>query len=112
MKNNLKKPCKDCPFRKNSIPNYIGDRWTAIDLHRFIMSEQHFPCHNTVKEDEVESEEHEHCVGSIMYMNQSGKRCRDKRLAELQEKFRKENHENIMNLIEFNEHHKDAKKLF
>lgn len=112
MKNTLKKPCKDCPFLKNSLPNYLGDRWTANMLHQFVMSEQAFACHNTIKVDGQESETTEHCVGSIMYMNKSAKRCTNKTLLELQQKFKSENHDNVMDLVEFHKHHKDAEKRY
>lgn len=113
MKSNLKQPCKDCPFLKKSIPNYLGSRWTAIELHRFVMSENKFACHNTIKEDGQPNEELEHCVGSILYMNKNAKKCVDKSLLELQEKFRGSPlQEEILNLVEFIKHHKDAEKLY
>lgn len=112
MENNLKKPCKDCPFLKSSLPSYLGDRWTANGLHQFVMSEGKFACHNTIKEDGVESDEHEHCVGSIKYMNKNAKRCSDKTLSELQTKFKSESNDDILNLRDFHEHHKDAKKIY
>ena len=112
MKNTFKKPCKDCPFLKNSLPNYLGGRWSASELHQFVMSEQSFACHNTIEEEGQKKESVEHCVGSIMYMNKSAKMCGDKELFKLQKKFKSENHDNVMDLVEFHEHHKYAEKKY
>ncbi len=109
MNNNLKDPCNACPFRKNSASGYLGGRWTAADLHRFVMSEGNFACHKTIEVDGVETERTEHCAGSILYMNKNAKRCsHNKERKALQEKFKDADKSNILNLVEFMEHHKDA----
>jgi metal-responsive CopG/Arc/MetJ family transcriptional regulator len=77
------------------------------------MAERKFSCHKTIKEDNQDEQETEHCIGSILYMNKNAKRCVEKSLAELQEKFRGSEIQNeILNTMEFLEHHKDAKKLY
>lgn len=109
MNSNLKEPCNACPFRKNSMRNWLGGRWTAIQLHQFVMSEGNFACHKTIEVDGVETNKTEHCVGSILYMNKNAKRCsHNKERKALQEKFSTHDKSNILNLTEFVEHHKDA----
>lgn len=109
MNSNLKEPCNACPFRKNSAANYLGGRWTAIELHNFVMSEGNFACHKTIQTDGVEDTKTEHCVGSILYMNKNAKRCsHNTERKKLQEKFKDADKSNILNLVEFQKHHKYA----
>jgi predicted Zn-ribbon and HTH transcriptional regulator len=109
MNSNLKEPCNACPFRKNSAAGYLGGRWTATELHQFVMSEGNFACHKTIEIDNVFTDKNEHCVGSILYMNKNAKRCsHNKERAALQEKFKDADKSNILNLVEFQQHHKDA----
>ena len=107
MKDKLKSPCNECPFRKNSLPGYLGGVWTAKELHQTVMGEAPFPCHQTMEHRE---EDYSHCVGSIMYMNKNAKRCQNIQLSRLQAKFKDEDHSNILSLVEFVEHHQKATK--
>ena len=113
----MKKPCDECPFRKNSLPGWLGP-WEALGLHRYVMdSEKPFSCHMTIRDkvDLVSGEETttsventELCVGSILYMNKGGKLARDPFLAEQQDRFEKDSTEDILSVKQFLEHHKDA----
>lgn len=106
----MKKPCVDCPFKKTSLAGYLGGRWEAIELHRFVMSEGDFACHNTIKGDQEIHDKLEHCVGSILYMNKNAKRCsHNTERKAIQESLKGESTSDILNLVEFCEHHKDAK---
>jgi hypothetical protein len=108
IKQNLKAPCNACPFRKNSAGGYLGGVWTAPDLHKFVMAEQVFACHKTIDEDNQPMPELELCAGSVMYMNNNAKRCRDPFLSKAQDKFRGQDTSNILSVPEFFEHHKIA----
>lgn len=69
-----KKPCGECPFRRKSLPGYLGAN-DVSDFSSMAMSEQHMPCHSLVDyEDDnwqTEQEQVEGCAGrSIMWRNQ------------------------------------------
>lgn len=48
MKDNLKEPCKECPFRKNSLNGWLGNL-TAKETHDAVLNEADFACHMTRK---------------------------------------------------------------
>lgn len=102
-----KKPCNECPFRKNHLQGWLGGRWTARALHAFVMSEQKFACHKTIEEEGKEAGT-KVCIGSILYMNKNAKLCANPKMKKLQDKFRKEDTSNILNVSEFLEHHKNS----
>ncbi len=109
IKQNLKAPCNACPFRKNSFGGYLGGVWTAPDLHKFVMAEQVFACHKTIDEDNQPLPELELCAGSVMYMNNNAKMCRDLFLAKAQKALKGQDASNILSVPEFLEHHKKSK---
>lgn len=54
-----KKPCKDCPFRKDSLGGWLG-RSRAKDIIETLKNDGHFLCHKHVDySDESFSEENE-----------------------------------------------------
>lgn len=107
MKKNLSAPCNECPFKKTSLPGYLGGVWNVSDLHLFVSHDKHFPCHKSMENNTEEN--YSHCVGSIMYLNQNKSMSKNKDIRELQLKFKDEDHSNILNLFEFAKHHKKAK---
>ena len=40
-------PCSDCPFRKNSLPGWLGDWLDATALSSHVLSNK-YPCHMTM----------------------------------------------------------------
>ena len=94
-KTNLKKPCGDCPFRTNSTPGWLGP-WNAVDLHRFVMAEQPFSCHETIDYDDQPVDETELCAGSVLYMKKNCKTPRDAWLRAQQERLAAQGTEGIL----------------
>jgi hypothetical protein len=50
MKINLRKPCSQCPFRRNSLRGWLGPWDVEQLLHHLGRGE--FPCHQTIKRDD------------------------------------------------------------
>ncbi len=48
MLDNLKEPCKECPFRKKSLNGWLGNL-TAKETHDAVLNEADFACHMTRK---------------------------------------------------------------
>jgi hypothetical protein len=47
VKDNLKEPCKECPFRKTSLKGWLGGELTAKQTHDMVLGEADFACHKT-----------------------------------------------------------------
>ena len=110
MKQSCIKPCAECPFKKDSVPSWLGPWDGAEELHKFVMGEGHLACHLTVDEDDEVSEKTERCVGSILYMNKNFKSCRDATLSAVQKKLKDTDKTNILSSPEFIKHHGKFKK--
>lgn len=75
MKFNLKKPCKDCPFR-NDKPHqkgWLGEK-RANDIYQNLLDGGNFPCHKTHDyADDSGSEfrhqdNHQFCAGALIML--------------------------------------------
>lgn len=110
MKNNLKEPCNECPFRKNSIPGWLGGV-SVKDTYQGVMhDEENFACHLTRHRPE---EEMSRCRGSLLFLRVNCKSPRYnqpliKAIDEIPLKTVKNC--NILNGREFVEHHEKKKK--
>ena len=87
-----KKPCSDCPFRKNATPGWLGAHKDATEIIDLVYQDQYFPCHmevnklmNNGKKFGVAVFEAPFCVGALQFMNNSIKRSRDREVAKLQD---------------------------
>lgn len=47
MKNNVRTPCSECPFRRNGMARYTGDA-SPEEYALSILREEKLPCHKTV----------------------------------------------------------------
>lgn len=126
----MKKPCKECPFRKKAPSGYIGGHADAAEIFDIIQHDGKFPCHLEVN-DFLDHFEHElddddclaptrdqlfeqavqevsFCAGSIIFMNNTGKLSRNPEIAKLQSKFKKSNAV-FCSSLEFLKHHKSAR---
>ncbi len=103
-----KKPCNDCPFRKNSFAGWLSD-YTPEELHDIVMNEIKFPCHMTHEEsinwDQGGTKEYPLCAGALMYMKKNYKSPKDAKLAEVLKDIKHEDCENILSVPEFFKHH-------
>ncbi len=86
-----KKPCKECPFRKESAPGYLGE--VSYNPQAFLMQMefQPIPCHLQVDwsdEEDVEMAADiaytNPCIGSLQFLRNSCKLPWDKTYAEMQ----------------------------
>lgn len=69
MKTDLKKPCNECPFRRRSLPGWLGP-WEPRELLLSIsMSAIPFTCHQTIPEDpEADIDEMQMCAGAAIFL--------------------------------------------
>lgn len=81
MYKNLKNPCQECPFRKNSLPGWLG----ADDPQNFmntVMADVEMPCHLTIDYDsefwEEDLQEAEQCAGAAIFFSNISKLSRDR----------------------------------
>ncbi|MES2732231.1 MAG: hypothetical protein V4714_10795 [Bacteroidota bacterium] len=75
MKRDLKEACKECPFRKEATPGQLGGDWTALELHKHVMGDEYFPCHQTMQDKR--EEDYSFCIGALQYRNKNGQASRD-----------------------------------
>lgn len=77
------KPCKECPFRRESAPGYLGHN-TLDDFAMLAMSERHTPCHMTVNYRdpawEFKQDKAPQCVGRATMWANTCKMPRDPQL--------------------------------
>lgn len=102
-------PCRECPFRRKSLPGYVGGHSDPIEIVDLVNHDQKFPCHMdvnairdhlldelggsdddplTMSDDqafEQATREARHCVGALIFMNQSCKSSRNPLIAALQD---------------------------
>ena len=64
MLDNLKEPCKECPFRKTSFKGWLGGL-TAKDTHDYVLNEADFACHMTRKKADAKMSR---CKGSQVFL--------------------------------------------
>ena len=87
MKTRLKEPCKDCPFKRRSIPGWLGP-WTPEEV---IAQVRHttFPCHKTIREGDNE-DQLESCAGAALWLNNTISLSRNRDVATHQKKLKEE----------------------
>lgn len=69
MKFNLKKPCKDCPFRKDSLKGWLGKE-RASEVANYANNDKTFPCHKTTRGKESSEQQ---CAGALLLSKKQGK---------------------------------------
>lgn len=88
MKTNLKKPCNDCPYRKNATPGWLGaskPEWfvesALSDYASYQGGSIMAPCHQTVNYEDPDWQdglgEDEACVGALQFAANNCKSPRD-----------------------------------
>lgn len=106
--NHCKVPCIECPFRKDSLPGWLGPH-TAQELHSIVMAEFPFPCHmthNGVSDwDSVIRDNIPICAGALIYMRKGAKLPINKDLNEAMKSFSTKDFDNILSIREFFKHH-------
>ena len=109
---NKKKPCDDCPFRKKSLPGWLGPH-TVDEFVAYVQFDYPYPCHKTLVEgretvEDTELREGENiCIGLVHLRNNSCKKARDEDSDLRKEEIRLKGEENecFANTVEFAKHH-------
>lgn len=76
---NFRNPCNECPFRRESLPGWLGP-WTPLDLLRSLSVEP-FPCHQTIPQGyqgDYNDDRLKGCAGAAIFLNNTLEmsRCR------------------------------------
>lgn len=93
MKFDLKKPCRECPFRTDSLKGWLGKERAADIIDGMYVKDQTFSCHKTVEYSEDLDEEtgdqlinnrvnEQHCAGAMILMERKGRANQLMRIAE------------------------------
>jgi hypothetical protein len=96
-------PCRECPFKRNSMRGYLGPWPNPEEIIRQAFSEAGFVCHMTIT-NQKNSNKYKVCTGSLVCANKSAKLFRDRNLQRLQAAA--EDPGNVMGMREFCEYHK------
>jgi hypothetical protein len=83
MKINMKRPCNECPFRRNSLAGWLGP-WDAEELLHFL-GRGEFPCHQGIHSEVQSIDELEGCAGAAIFLNNKVERSRHPRVEEHQD---------------------------
>jgi hypothetical protein len=82
MLDKLKQPCMQCPFRKTSLPGYVGD----AEPEQFLattMADEEMPCHLTVDytdehwRESLRFDDVAYCKGALIFFRNICKKSRD-----------------------------------
>ena len=71
MKFNLKKPCKNCPFRKDSTKGWLGFQRSKEIVDDVLDNDKTFSCHKTTGAEtgeEIPREQHSFCAGALILL--------------------------------------------
>ena len=75
------KPCRECPFRRESMPGYLGED-TPDGFMATTLADHEMPCHLTVdyEEDDWEEslDEASYCAGALNFFRNMCKISRDR----------------------------------
>jgi hypothetical protein len=99
MSCNKKKPCNDCPFRKNSLAGWLGPH--DVDYFSEVLrADFPYPCHLSLNKPE------EHiCVGLVHTRNNMCKKARSGVLVEEEQRLYDIENNCFSSIKEFVEHH-------
>ena len=88
MEINLTKPCNQCPFRRNSLPGWLGP-WKAEEIV-WSLGRAAFPCHKTIRQDRqsIKDSELEGCAGASIFLNNKAERSRNLNTLQHQQRVR------------------------
>lgn len=83
MEHTHKQPCRECPFRRNSLPGYLGED-TPEGFMATTLADVPMPCHLTIdyEEDDWDGdqmEEASYCAGALNFFRNMCKSSRDRR---------------------------------
>lgn len=88
MKFELKRPCKDCPFRNDKLhqKGWLGKE-RALEIYNGLINGDCFPCHKTHNYDDesegsqfVHQEGHQFCAGALIMLENEKTACQSQAL--------------------------------
>lgn len=90
MKYEMTKPCKNCPFRTDSLKGWLGKGRAAEIAFAIVQQQGTFPCHKTVDYNSEHDDENEgvvtgesqHCAGAMIMLEKMEKPNQMMRIAE------------------------------
>lgn len=84
VQTNLKQPCIECPFRRNSASGWLGP-WTPENLINEVEHGE-FVCHKSINylREKNDEDKLEYCAGAGIYLNNHFKLSRDKKYSKYQ----------------------------
>ncbi|GAB4042646.1 DUF6283 family protein [Spirosoma litoris] len=72
----MKKPCNNCPFRKDSLEGWLGE-YRARQIAQSATSDNNFYCHKTlIRDDEGDTQigiNSQICAGSVLLHQKEGR---------------------------------------
>lgn len=89
MKLRHKTPCNECPFRRKSLPGYLGNA-TPEEFLGATLNDTPMPCHKTVDytkktwRKSLGTERVAHCAGSLIFYANMCKLHRDRSMPRLE----------------------------
>lgn len=104
MKDDLKKPCNECPFRTSSLKGWLGGE-TPEDTFNHVVGEGDFACHMTRHKKEKDMSR---CKGSMLFLRKMAKMPKfNRKLADALKKidYQEAKESNILARNEFIKHH-------
>lgn len=80
----MKNPCKQCPYRKESAPGYLGNlSYKPTEFLKGIEHDVH-ECHLTVNYEENDYSKANVCIGALQFMNNSAMLSKNNEVATMQ----------------------------
>ena len=108
MKQNKDKPCRQCPFRRDSQPGYLGDS-NSDEFLETTLADHHMPCHMTIDYTDEDWKDQlanaEGCAGAGIFYANLSKLPRDRK----RRRYEKDKEMVFASIQEFAQHHR--KKL-
>jgi hypothetical protein len=100
MKSLSDKPCNECPFRKKSLPGWLGQH-TIDEIYEFKNSDENFTCHLT-----RETGKEHMCAGYVHFRNNHCQMSKyNVELRNLEKEFKSSEYKKDCLGFDFREHH-------
>jgi len=107
MENCQKRPCMECPFRRESWPGFLGG-FTIEETISAALSEESFQCHMTrIDNDNGYTGKPKECAGRLLFATKTAKMFRDKELEEMRKEVKELNpdYQNEVLGFDLKQHH-------
>jgi hypothetical protein len=101
-----KRPCNECPFRKESLSGWLGGFESPQELYKLALAEIPFSCHQPENLSDMEDRSKLQCAGRLAFAVKACKSFRDPELEMLRMNVKSSTDLNsILGINEFVEHH-------